>query len=174
MNFQQLKRRVERGETLVEGRFLQTRESHERMNREWREAWTPLRIVVAGLVAGFVMGRAEPEKALKQLGKFGSPRTLQLVGSMAGLVGSIQAAIAAMTAKSAAETADGAAETAEEAAQTAAEADAGTAPGAAAPAGMHTAGPATGPQPRTDRRQPEPPWDHQPSPAEAATELSER
>lgn len=167
MNFQQLKRRVERGETLVEGRFLQTRECHGRMTRQWREAWTPLRIVVAGLVSGFVMGRAEPEKALERLGKLGSPGTLQLFTSLAGLVGSVQAAVATMTAKSAAQTADEAAETADEAA---AEAWVTTAAGAAAQAGADAAGA----QPATDRRQSEPVWDQQPAPAEAATELSER
>ena len=58
MNFKQLQRRVERGETLVEGRLQQTRECQGRMTREWREAWTPLRIVVAGLASGLIMGRA--------------------------------------------------------------------------------------------------------------------
>lgn len=178
MNFKQLQRRVERGETLVEGRLQQTRECQGRMTREWREAWTPLRIVVAGLASGLIMGRAEPEKALKQLGKLGSPRTLQLVSSMAGLVGSVQAAIAAMTAQSAAETADEAAGTAAEASAEA-NADAATATTAQqAPAGDTAAGtaPASAAEaaPRPDRRQPEPHWDSQPSPAEAATELSER
>ena len=65
MNFTHLKRRVERGETLVEGRIRQTTESHARLHRNWREAWTPLRIVLAGLGTGFIAGRAEPEKALK-------------------------------------------------------------------------------------------------------------
>lgn len=178
MNFKQLQRRVERGETLVEGRLQQTRECQGRMSREWREAWTPLRIVVAGLASGLIMGRAEPEKALKQLGKLGSPRTLQLVSSMAGLVGSVQAAIAAMTAQSAAETADEAAGTTAEASAEA-NADATTATTAQqAPAGDTAAGtaPASAAEaaPRPDRRQPEPHWDSQPSPAEAATELSER
>lgn len=178
MNFKQLQRRVERGETLVEGRLQQTRECQGRMTREWREAWTPLRIVVAGLASGLIMGRAEPEKALKQLGKLGSPRTLQLVSSMAGLVGSVQAAIAAMTAQSAAETADEAAGTTAEASAEA-NADAATATTAQqAPAGNTAAGaaPASAAEaaPRPDRRQPEPHWDSQPSPAEAATELSER
>lgn len=178
MNFKQLQRRVERGETLVEGRLQQTRECQGRMTREWREAWTPLRIVVAGLASGLIMGRAEPEKALKQLGKLGSPRTLQLVSSMAGLVGSVQAAIAAMTAQSAAETADEAAGTAAEAsAETSA--DTATATTAQqAPVGNTAAGDAppgaAEAAPRPDRRQPEPHWDSQPSPAEAATELSER
>lgn len=178
MNFKQLQRRVERGETLVEGRLQQTRECQGRMTREWREAWTPLRIVVAGLASGLIMGRAEPEKALKQLGKLGSPRTLQLVSSMAGLVGSVQAAIAAMTAQSAAETADEAAGTAAEASAEA-NADAATATTAQqAPVGNTAAGDAppgaAEAAPRPDRRQPEPHWDSQPSPAEAATELSER
>ena len=178
MNFKQLQRRVERGETLVEGRLQQTRECQGRMTREWREAWTPLRIVVAGLASGLIMGRAEPEKALKQLGKLGSPRTLQLVSSMAGRVGAVQAAIAAMTAQSAAETADEAAGTAAEAsAETSADTATAT-PAQQAPVGNTAAGDAppgaAEAAPRPDRRQPEPHWDSQPSPAEAAPELSER
>ena len=178
MNFKQLQRRVERGETLVEGRLQQTRECQGRMTREWREAWTPLRIVVAGLASGLIMGRAEPEKALKQLGKLGSPRTLQLVSSMAGLVGSVQAAIAAMTAQSAAETADEAAGTTAEASAEA-NADATTATTAQQEPAGNTAAADAPPSaaetaPRPDRRQPEPHRDSQPSPAEAATELSER
>jgi len=183
MNFAQLRRRVERGEALVEGRIRQLGESHDRLRRDWRQAWTPLRIVLAGLATGFIAGRAEPEKALKKIAGVSGPRTLQLVTSVAGLVGSVQAAIAAMTAKGAAETADDAAGQAAEAAR---EADPGrrTAPAAeaAAPAGEEAAGtaaepgagPTAGATPRTDRRRPDQRWDSQPSPAEAATELSER
>src|SRR5690554_4282723 len=175
MNFAQLRRRVERGEALVEGRIRQLGESHDRLRRDWRQAWTPLRIVLAGLATGFIAGRAEPEKALKKIAGVSGPRTLQLVTSVAGLVGSVQAAIAAMTAKEAADTADQAADVATEA-----EADAEHAGAAAAAAADQpqdaAASPGTGGEaaPRHDRRRPDQRWDSQPAPAEAATDVSER
>lgn len=170
MKFSHLQRRVERGETLVEGRLQQTIESHERLQRDWRQAWTPLRILVAGLATGFITGRAEPEKALKKLGSVSGPRTLQLVTSVAGLVGSVQAAIAALAAKQAADIADDAADAADDSADQAA----GAAPDTAGAASTDTSS-ATDPDTASARpRRPDPHWDSQPSPAEAATELSER
>lgn len=173
MSFKHLKRRVERGEALVEGRARQAGECQARLQREWRQAWTPLRIVVAGLGTGFIAGRVQPEQAIGRIGKLAGPGTMQLLTSAVGLVGSLQAAFAAMTAKGAAETAD---EAAESAGQAAGQANAGAtgqadadAPGAAAPAGPEPATAGTEPPRRRDES-----WDSQPSPAEAATELSER
>ena len=176
MNFAQLKNRVERGETLVEGRIRQTGECHARLRRDWRQAWTPLRIVLAGLATGFIAGRAEPEKALKKLGSISGPRTLQLISSVAGLVGSVQAAIVAMTA-------DGATGNAEKTTDAATGADRGPSdpgdPVSAAPADTAARrqarpDPDPGATTRPDRRRADQRWDRQPSPAEAATELSER
>lgn len=174
MNFAQLKRRVERGETLVEGRVRQTGECHARLSRDWRQAWTPLRIVLAGLGTGFIAGRAEPEKALKKLGSISGPRTLQLVSSVAGLVGSVQAAIVAMTANNAAENAEQAADDDAQAGQHATQPD--VPPSPADPPPDHAAPARPGPEttPRQDRRRPDQNWDSQPSPAEAATDVSER
>lgn len=176
MSFAHLKRRVERGEALLEGRVQQAAETQARLKREWRAAWTPLRIVVAGLGAGLVTGRLHPEKAIGKIGKVAGPGTLQLLTSAIGLVGSLQAAMAAMTASGAAETA---ADTADDAAQDAARSAAGQPPGApagqAAPARAapvaDSATAASGAEPprRHDQH-----WDTQPSPAEAATDVSER
>ena len=171
MSFSHLKRRVERGEALLEGRVQQADESQARLKREWHEAWTPLRIVVAGLASGLVTGRMHPEKAIGKIGKVAGPGTIQLVTSAIGLVGSLQAAMAAMSASGAAENA---ADTAEETAPTPGQAG-GQASG---PPGSPTAAEAARPAPaarmaepprRTDER-----WDSQPSPAEAATDVSER
>ena len=176
MSFQHLKRRVERSEALVEGRVRQAGASHERLQQAWREAWTPLRIVVAGLATGFITGRAEPEKALKKLGSISGPGTLKLITSMAGLVGSVQAAIAAMTAKDAAETADQATDAAAGANQAPAGpgAPAPVPPASAAVDDAAHAGTGSEAAPQADRRRPDQRWDSQPSPAEAATEVSER
>ncbi|MEZ0472657.1 protein sip-5 [Luteimonas salinilitoris] len=179
-----LKRRVERGEQLVEGRLQQTRDEYGALRSQWREAWTPTRILVAGVVSGFVAGSSQPKQALRRLGKLGKvvgdPRWLRLISSVAGLLGSIQAMVATATARKAAETADTAAE---EAAETAEDAGAGgTAPppggsgSGGAPAGADAPAASAEPEavPPSDRRKPDQRWDTQPSPAEAATEMSER
>lgn len=163
MSFSRLKQRVERSEALVDGRIRQVGESQSRLRQQWREAWTPLRIVVAGLATGFVSGRVGPEKAIGSIGKVAGPGTVQLLSSAIGLVGSLQAAFAAMTAREATETTDDAAQAAEQTAEQAASAAAAHAD----PAGPAAA--AAEPPRRPDER-----WDSQPSPAEAATELSER
>lgn len=167
MNFDAIRRRVERSEQLVEGRALQTRVRADALKTTWRESWTPSRIILGGLAAGFLAGRADPARALKQLGSGG--RWIQLVGSLSGLLASLQSGIAAATADKAAEQAGEAAEHADDAA-TAAEDAAGDAPAPAADDPVE----AGQPRPRSDRRRPDPSWDAQPSAAEAATELSER
>ena len=88
MNYAQLKRRVARAEHLVEGRSLQTSRHWSALKQAWREGWTPARIVAAGLVAGFVTGRAEPLQALT------GPRLLQMISAVSGLFASAQASFA--------------------------------------------------------------------------------
>lgn len=161
MRFEILRRKVERSEQLVEGRIAQTRVRARATKSEWRDAWTPGRIVIAGLVSGFAMGRSDPSRALRKLGQVASPRWLQAFTAISGLLASLQAAVAAVTARDAAETADDAAGDAQQAADVTA---------AAADAGDGQAG-----QPRSDRRRPDPTWQTQPpAAAEAATDVSER
>ena len=155
MNYEQLKRRVERAERLVEGRSLQTSEHWSALKVSWREGWTPVRIVAAGLVTGFVSGRAEPLRALT------GARLLQMVTAVSGLFASAQAAFAADQAVQAAESAE------DVATDTAA---------ATAMADEPTAEPAPykyePPSARTGKT--EAGFSTQPRPAEASTELSER
>lgn len=167
MNYEQLKRRVERAEFLVDARTRQTHAAWDALRLHWREAWTPPRIIVAGLVTGFLSGRSQPQRAAKQLRAVAGPKTLQLVTSILGMTSTLQAAVAAFTAKGAAETADAAAETADDAAQAAAS-GATVAAGAAAQAGAAQV------PPSERRRTPDPAWERAPSPAEAATDVSER
>lgn len=179
MNFEELKRRVDRTEALVDGRMCQVTERHADLRREWRAAWTPLRIVVAGLAAGFVVGRTDPQRAmarLDKLGRVGGPRALRLVSSLSSLMTSVQATMAAMTAKQAADTADAAADTADDAADTVQQAARQHPPGGQAQAAdaPDAAQSASGQAPPSDRRRPDPAWAQPPAPAEAATELSER
>ena len=194
MNFEGLKNRVERAETLVDGRVVQTTDRYRALSTSWREAWTPPRILIAGLVMGFATGHLEPRRALTKLGKLGGPKSIQLLSALSGLLTSVQATVAAATAEKAAETADDAAQTADTAADNVAAKTGGTADtqaaaaaGAAAAAQVVSAGgtqtqrttqPGTTPDagtsvPRTDRGRPDPVLSEQPRPAEAATELSE-
>lgn len=167
MSFDHLKRRVERGEALVEGRIRQSNECQARLKREWRAAWTPLRIVGAGLGAGLLTGRLQPEKAMSRIGKIAGPGSIQFLTSAIGLVGSLQAAFVAMTTSGAVEKA---AETADEAAGEAARTSTRARDQASASAAG--AGAAAGGVERS--RRPDQAWESQPSPAEAATEVSER
>lgn len=154
MKFGHLKHRVERSERLVEGRALQTHEQLASLKTTWRESWTPTRIILAGLAAGFLVGRAEPTRALKQLGGLGGARWIQLVGMLSSLLATLQSSFAAGHADDAADQAEAAAETADNEL-----------------AGEPVQQAATSPSER--RRQPDPNWDVPPRPAEAATEVSE-
>ncbi|MCG2605310.1 MAG: hypothetical protein KBO60_19830 [Achromobacter sp.] len=148
MNFDALQRRVERAERLVEGRSEEARGQWHILKDAWRQGWTPLRIVVAGGVTGFLVGRSEPLRALT------GARWLQMVGSISGMIASLQAAAAA-------EQAEDAAESAEEPAADA-QAQSGDDSGYVE-------------EPLVDERFDEDPVTAiQPRPAEAATELSER
>jgi len=176
MNFEALKGRVERAEALVDGRFEQTDTRFSALKTSWHEAWTPPRIVIAGVIAGLVVGSTQPQRALRRLGKLGGPKSLQMISAVSGLLTSIQATVAAATAEKAAETADDAAETADDAANAAGVASAQAQQQTAAPAAADPtqASNTTGtPPPQADRRRPEPAYAEQPRPAEAATEVSE-
>jgi hypothetical protein len=100
MNYKQLQRRVDIAERRVESRGERTREQWAALKLNWREGWTPARIIAAGLVSGFVSGRAEPLRALS------GPRLLQMIGAVSGLFASVQATVAAETAQAAADTAE--------------------------------------------------------------------
>ena len=166
MKFEALKRRVERSERLVEGRIEQAGEHRSRLGQQWRQAWTPGRIIVIGLVGGFLLARARPARAL---GAVSATRWLQLATSLSGLFAALQASWAPHTAESAAKDAEGAADVA-----TTVAGDASV--GAAAQAAQVQAVPGEDiARPVSDRRRrPDPQWDSAPSPAEAATEVSER
>ena len=88
MRFEVLRQRVERAETRVES-CMDRAYSHRQVFREaWRRGWTPGRIVVAGLLSGFLVGRAEP------LSKVGGARWLQMLGTVSTMLASLRAAAA--------------------------------------------------------------------------------
>ncbi|MCW5581567.1 MAG: protein sip-5 [Luteimonas sp.] len=166
MNFEALRRRVERTERLVEGRIAQVSEQRTRLGRQWRQAWTPGRILAVGLLGGALVAHARPLRTLRAVS---ATRWVQLATSLSGLFAALQATWAAPAAESAAkggEGATGAANAPDEGA---------AAPDGAAQAQAVTGGDAVAPVPVSDRRRrPDPQWDTAPSPAEAATEVSER
>ena len=157
MNFEGLKSRVERAEVLFHGRIEQVRCHRARLDSNVRQAITPGRILVAGLLGGFLVARVRPMRSIRAVS---ATKWIQLASSLSGLMASLKAAHAA-------ETAEGAAEEAEAVAE-----DTGVAAGAAASPVTATEPPA--PRAVSDaRRRPDAPFAREPRPAEAATELYE-
>lgn len=164
MNFEGLKSRVERAEVLFHGRIEQVRCHRARLDSNVRQAITPGRILVAGLLGGFLVARVRPMRSIRAVS---ATKWIQLASSLSGLMASLKAAHAAETAEGAAEEAEHAADTAEAVAE-----DTGVAAGAAASPVTATEPPA--PRAVSDaRRRPDAPFAREPRPAEAATELSE-
>jgi hypothetical protein len=100
VTFEQLIAKVKRAEDVLEARERGVSSSYQHLRQVWREGWTPLRIISAGLVAGFVSGRAEPLRALS------SARMLQMVSAVSGLFATAQATVAAQQAGDAADSAE--------------------------------------------------------------------
>lgn len=167
MNFEALKRRVAKHEMLVQGRMSQTQTQWRLLKTTWRDSWTPLRIVVAGVVSGFIVGRADPVRALGKIGAFsgGGAKVLQMISAVSGVFASLQAATAADKADNAAEKADDAADKADD---VAGGSPRGSTSGSI-PSGTRS-GAAPNVRPPPMREEPV----VAPRPAEAATELSER
>ncbi|TWT19060.1 protein sip-5 [Luteimonas marina] len=167
MNFEGLKRRVERAEQLVDGRIVQTTGHRAALGQRWREAWTPARIVIAGLLGGVLVAKARP---LRTLGAVSGTRWVQLATSLSGLLASLKAAQSAESAEAAASGAEDAAAEAADTVEAVAGDEAGAPPPPAPQAGDDAAPHAVADR----RRRPDAQWDSEPRPAEAATELSER
>lgn len=164
MRFSTLQRRVKRCEQVLAVRMADTEDSWGVLSQAWRSGWSPLRIVIAGLAGGFVVGKLEIP------GKVNGVRWVQMIGSLSNLVASGQAAVASAMATYAASTAGDAATQADEAADKAdAVADGRPVPASSRTAAAAAAPSAAKPAPARDKHDP-----HGPRPAEAATELSER
>lgn len=149
MRFELLRLKVERAERRVETGMDLARVHREEFGQAWRRGWTPGRIVIAGLLSGFLVGRAEP------LSRVGGTRWLQLLGTASSMLASLRAAAASVDAGA---SADVAAQEAAATSQNVAEAT-----GQAPPHAGQVA-PAPTPAPAPVRA---------PAPAEAATDVSE-
>lgn len=173
MKFSVLRNRVKRCEQVVAVRLVDTQDHWGVLSQVWRSGWSPLRIIVAGVASGFVVGKLEIP------GKVNGARWLQMVGSVSNLLASGQAAFASAMAAHAAGAADDAAEQADAAAD---KVDDAVNPGATAAAAGAAAGAAAAAAAASPPRAPaqaglgrqDPDDSIGPRPAEAATELSER
>lgn len=156
MSFDKLVAKVKQAEDALEAQERQMSADFRQFKASWRATWTPGRIVIAGLASGFLVGRAEPFKHVAGGG------VLQLISALSGLFASGQAQDAATNADQAAQ-----------AAEVTAAVAVGDASGKGAPIGepglTSFADESRRDGPR--RREPHPSG---PTPAEAATELSER
>ncbi len=87
MSFEALIEKVKQAETALEAQERQAAADWRQLKASWRQAWSPGRIVIVGLLSGFLTGRAEP---LKRAGG----GVLNLITALAGLFagGSAQAA----------------------------------------------------------------------------------
>ena len=99
MRFEQLQQHVERAEKRVELRSAQSSLYWTILKTSWREGWTPARIVIAGVVSGFLVGRAEPLRSLT------GARWMQMFTAVSSFLATAQAAAAAETAEEAVDTA---------------------------------------------------------------------
>ena len=124
MGFKQLLAKVQQAEAALETRERRVADDWRQLRRTWKETWTPARVIIAGLVSGFLVGRAQPLRTVARSGQF-----MQLVTMLSGL-------FAGGTAKVAAEEAEHAADTAETVAEVVA--PGAMAPGAVAPQDVST------------------------------------
>ncbi|HEY5849818.1 MAG TPA: hypothetical protein VIT62_03505 [Lysobacter sp.] len=104
MRFEQLIQKVDQAEDVLEESERRVATQLGGLRDSWREAWTPGRIVIAGLVAGYVVGRAEPVRALSKGGGL-----MQVITMVSGLFAGGSAQVAAEGAEQAAASAEQAA-----------------------------------------------------------------
>jgi hypothetical protein len=88
MSFDALIQKVRQAETALEAQERRAGADWRQLRASWQSLWTPGRLILAGIAAGFVVGRAEPFKRAAGGG------VLQLVTALSGLFagGSAQAA----------------------------------------------------------------------------------
>ena len=97
MSFDKLIHKVTQAENALEARERNLGADWRQLKASWRQAWTPGRIVIAGLVGGFLSGRATP------LGRSGGS-VLNMISALSGLFASGSAQAAAGEAEHAADT----------------------------------------------------------------------
>ncbi len=99
MSFDALIQKVKQAEDALEASERRTSSRWKELKIVWKENWTPGRIVIVGLVSGFMVGRAKPLKLV------GGSGLLNMVSTLSGLFASSSAQAAADGAQNAAEAA---------------------------------------------------------------------
>ncbi len=97
MSFEALIAKVQQAEQALEASERRTAVEWDQLKRQWVATWTPARIVVAGLVSGFMVGRARPLRVTSGGG------LLQMVTALSGLFAGSSAQAAANEAEQAAD-----------------------------------------------------------------------
>lgn len=80
MSFARLLARVRQAEHALEAQERRVAAEARQFRASWKAAWTPGRIVIAGLASGFLVGRAEPLQLAARSGQW-----MQLVTLLSGL-----------------------------------------------------------------------------------------
>ena len=86
MRFELLRQRVERAESRVSACSDRAQASRLTFFDAWRRGWTPGRIVAAGLLSGFLVGRSQP------LSRMDGARWLQMAGTVSSMFAALRAA----------------------------------------------------------------------------------
>lgn len=101
MRFEKLIKKVAQAEDALEAHERQAGADLRQLRQTWRSAWTPGRIVMAGLGTGFAAGWAEPLHSAMRGGS-----VVRIVSLVSGLFASVQAQLAAAEAGHAASSAE--------------------------------------------------------------------
>ena len=101
MSFEQLIEKVTQAEDALEAHERRFAADVRQLKSSWRAGWTPGRIVIAGVVSGFLIGRAEPLKAVAK-----GSGAMQMITMLSGLFAGSSAQAAAGEAENAAATAE--------------------------------------------------------------------
>jgi hypothetical protein len=89
-SFKQLIEKVDQAENALEAQERRVAADWRQLRASWKAGWTPGRIVIAGLVAGFVVGRVEPARSVAKGGSI-----MQMITALSGLFASATAQHAA-------------------------------------------------------------------------------
>jgi hypothetical protein len=96
--FKQLLTKVQQAEVALEAKERRVVDEWRQLRGHLKAAWTPGRVIIAGLVSGFVVGRAQPLRAAARSGQ-----VVQLVTMLSGLFAGGSAQVATEEAQQAAQ-----------------------------------------------------------------------
>ena len=100
VGFEALVEKVRQAEAALEAKERQASADARQLKASLRSEWTPGRIVIAGLVSGFIVGKLEPAKKVAS-----GSGVVQLLTALGGLFAGTSAQVAAGKAEEVAETA---------------------------------------------------------------------